>query len=134
MIGDRRAQLAAAARIAIVQMLRSERAHAPPDEGTEALQRALVDMGAAERERALPRCFDHGLRLLRFGRRRRNPRGDEGAGANGRVGKAVGDQPFIGSDDGVAAEAGLLGQCPRRRQRLTGFDQARDDHVAQRLV
>jgi hypothetical protein len=48
MIGDRRTQLAAAAGIAIVQMLRAEGAHAPADKGPETLHRAGVDMGAAE--------------------------------------------------------------------------------------
>lgn len=64
MIGDGGTQLAAAAGIAIVQMLGPERAHAPPDESAKALHRALVDMGAAERERALRWSFDHDLRFF----------------------------------------------------------------------
>ena len=37
----------------------------------------------------------------------RDPRGDERTGADPRHGKAVGDQPLIGVDDGVAAKARL---------------------------
>jgi len=69
-------------------------------------------MGAAERECALPRRFDNRLGFVRLSRSRWDARCDEGAGADGCLGKAVGDQPFIGSDDGVAAKAGLLRQRP----------------------
>ena len=65
MIGDRGAKLAAAARVAILQMLGAEGAHAPADKRPEALQGPLIDMGAAERQGALLRRFDDDLRLLR---------------------------------------------------------------------
>ncbi|MGY4370162.1 hypothetical protein ACVW1A_006227 [Bradyrhizobium sp. LB1.3] len=72
----------------------------------------------------------------RFGSAARagDTRGDERAGADGGVGKAVGDQALIGGDDGVAPKAGLFGQRARRRQRLAGFHQAADDHLAQCLI
>ncbi len=117
-----------------MQVLGAEGAHAAADESAKALHRALVDMGAAERERALPGRFHNHLRLVRLGRPRRDMRGDERAGADGCVGKAVGDQALIGGDDGIAPEAGLPGQRPRWRQRLTGLDEAGDDHLAQRLI
>ncbi|MGY4332451.1 hypothetical protein ACVWWG_006868 [Bradyrhizobium sp. LB7.2] len=47
---------------------------------------------------------------------------------------SVGDQALIGGDDGVAPKAGLFGQRARRRQRLAGFHQAADDHLAQCLI
>ena len=40
----------------------------------------------------------------------RDARGDERAGADARHGEAVGDQPLVGVDDGVAAKAGLAGE------------------------
>jgi hypothetical protein len=82
----------------------------------------------------LPWRFDADLRPLRLGRARGDAGGDEGAGADGCVGKAVGDQPLIGGDDGVAPKAGLFGQRARRRQRLAGFHQTADDHLAQCLI
>src|SRR5689334_18916902 len=127
MIGNRRAQLAAAAGIAIMQMLGPEGAHAPADKGAKTLHRALVDMGAAKRERSLPGRLDYDLRTLRLSRARRNARRNERTGADGRLGKAVGDQTLIGGDDGVAAEAGLLRQRARWWQRLTRFDETGDD-------
>lgn len=134
MIGDCNAQLAAAARIAVVQVLGTEGAHAPADESAKALHRALVDMGAAEREGALLGRLDNHLLLLRCGGARRDPRSDEGAGTDGRFRKPVGDQALVSRDDRVTPKASLLCQRARRRQRLAGFDQAGDDHLAQRLV
>jgi hypothetical protein len=53
-------------------------------------------MRAAERQRALLRRLNDDLRPADVTDRGRNARGDEGAGADGRHGKPVRDQPFIG--------------------------------------
>src|SRR3954464_2919221 len=124
MIGNRGAQLAAAAGIAVVEMLGAEGAHTAAGEGPEALQCPFIDMGAAERERALLRWLDCDGRLAGVTGARGNTRGDEGAGADRGDRKAVRDQPLIGGGDGVAAKAGLLGQRPLRRQRLAGSSDA----------
>ena len=118
MIGDRSAKLAAAPGIAVVQMFGAEGAHPPPGKRPEALQGPFIDMGAAERQVALLRRRDGDLRLARIVDAGRNAGGDEGAGADLCHGKSVRDQPFIGRGDGVATEAGLLGERAGRRQRL----------------
>ena len=134
MIGDRGAQLAAAAGVAVVQVLGAERAHPSAGKGAEALQRPLIDMGAAERQRALLRRLDCDPGLARIIGAGGNARGDKSTGADGGHRKAVGDQPLIGRGDGVAAEAGLFGQRALRRQRLARFCDAAGDGVAERLI
>ena len=118
MIGDRCAQFAAAARVAVMQMFATEGPHPPAGEGAKTLYGALVNMSAAERQRALPGRLDDDHRLVCGYGACGNARGDEGPRADGRLRKPVGDQTFVCRDDGVAPKAGLLCQRPRRRQRL----------------
>ena len=134
MIGDRGAQLAAAPGVAILQVLGAEGAHAPAGKRSEALQRPFIDMRAAERERALLRRLDRDPGLACVVGAGGNPRGDEGAGADGGHGKAVCDQSLIGRGDGVAAKTGLFCQRSLRRQRLAGFCDAACDGVTERLI
>ena len=134
MIGNRGAQLAAAPGVAVLQVLGTEGAHAPAGKRPEALQRPFIDMRAAERQRALLRRLDRDVRLAGVVDARGNPRGDEGAGADGGYRKPVRDQPLIGRSDGVAAKAGLLCQRALRRQRLAGFCDPACDGVAERLI
>jgi hypothetical protein len=82
MVGDGGTKFAAASGIAVVQMIGSESAHAAPDKGTEALQGALIDMGAAERQRALRRGLDDDFGFAGAPCLRGDARRDEGAGAD----------------------------------------------------
>jgi hypothetical protein len=95
-IGNRGAQLAAAPRVAVLQVLVAESAHAPAGKRPEALQRPFIDMRAAERQRALLRRLDRDLGLACVVDAGGNARGNERTGADGRHGKAVRDQPLIG--------------------------------------
>ncbi len=64
-------------------------------------------------------------------------RGDlahEQAAALARSDIAVGDQLLAGEDDGVACHAELLPERPRRRQALTGTEDAGEDRVDQLLA
>src|SRR6266508_3143757 len=78
MIGNRGAQLAAAPGVAVLQVLGTEGAHAPSGKRPEALQRPLIDMRAAERERALLRRLDRDPGLAWVVDARGNARSDEG--------------------------------------------------------
>jgi hypothetical protein len=77
-------------------MFGAEGAHPSSGKRPEALQRPCIDMGAAERQVALLGSHNGDLRLARIVDAGRDARGDEGAGANGRHGKSVRDQPLIG--------------------------------------
>ena len=134
MVGNGGAKFAAASGIAVMEMIGAEGAHAPSDKGPEALQGAIIDMRAAERQCALRRSLDDDPGFAGAACLRRDARCDERARADDGDRKPVGDQSFIRRRDGVAAKTGLARKCPRRRQRFTGLDDAADDGVAKRLV
>ena len=134
MIGNRSPKLAAAARIAVLQMFGAEGAHPSPGERPEALEGFFIDMGAAERQRALLWRRDGDPDLARVIGAAGNSCGDEGAGADPGHGKTVRDQPFVGRRDGVAAKACLFRQRAGRRQRFARLCDAACDGMAKRLV
>ena len=134
MIGDRRAQFAAAARVAVMQMLGAEaRIRRPAKDLKRCKARPSICVQPSDN---VP-CCGASMTILVFARAmdaRRNARGDKCARADGSDRKSVRDQSLIGRRDGVAAKAGLFCQRARRRQRFAGFHDPADDGVAQRLI